>query len=747
MGSLEEERAKPYLPYLERTVSTARRPAIEARKYYTSLSDGILHLNLGPPRSKLFSMQVIGAFEYPPLPGPDYIRLLHLEPTSDDPLELRGQLKVHKLDAHCEYEAISYAWGDFPKCDRPLFLNNQVLKITLNLYAALMAYSYPDRTRVLWADAICINQADNVEKGHQVAIMSDIYSKAQTVQIWLTLASKAATEAMKFMEDLSLQAESFGISGVDQPRLPPDLPTVTVSSRKARDLIDDAIKAHVDYLISRSWFNRVWIVQELTLAVKLVVSCGQSRMNWTPFAQALEILRGAFRKVPQGKARWRMSWVKPAWGLVHLRDAFRLLDQHGTRDHHAMTNLVGRQMSNKACTDDRDRVYAMLAMTKSPYAMTPDYEKTVAEAYTEFTQRYSPNTQIYWAGLCRRQPRPSSENVDAGTKSNEPQVIDLSDRVFLPSWVPEFRPSLNLAWASPFNGTYNVAKGAPYWFLSHPFIPSAMCVTGTIFDVIGYTTWAYRPNSAPYCKTEPGFYFSVMNQLQAIPCFTSKSGPLSGGVEIVTLDQSSQRKFEPTSEPLWLILAKTLTGGVGDCPGAGDMLSMYSMFESLQHLNPGSLAWLTAIWDCFAKHCLAPTGEVFQHVLLKTLGAKAKPLNEEARIAQGFLTHLANILVPNRLFITVDGHIGLAPRDVRGGDIVAILNGCHMPYVVRSAGKVKFKEEPLKGALQVIGPCYLHGIMNGEIFKNRDAPQFSKLEWTRHDGDSIDALEGWMMLI
>ncbi|KAF2466653.1 uncharacterized protein BDR25DRAFT_395756 [Lindgomyces ingoldianus] len=721
-GGIAEKRARSYL---QGNTSTMARPFLGAKELYTFLPDDIEKLRIGPLESKLYSIRVFGSFEYPKLPGPDYIRLLHLEPASDNPLELRGCLKVHRLDAQCEYEAISYAWGDYPEFNRALFLENQVLKITGNLYAALMAYSYPDRTRVLWADAVCINQADTVEKTQQVAIMADIFSKAKTVQIWLTPASGWAKDAMDFMANLSSKAESFGISAeVDQPRWIPSWPSLNITDEEAKNLIHDAIEAHVDYLLFRSWFNRVWVVQEVTLAVKLVVSCGHSAVDWTNFARALEILRGALRQIPQGEERSRLEGIKPAWELVRHRDVFRLLDQHGDRNHHLMTNLAGVQMSNKACSDDRDRVYAMLAMTRSPYSMTPDYDKTVAEAYTNFTRRYSPNTQIYSAGLCRRQPRTNFGGVDMDPKNNQRLPIDIADRNYLPSWVPEFRPSLNLAWASPFNGNYCTAKGTPFYFLPHPEMLNVMCVTGTIFDAISITSWEYDSKSALNCVYDSGFYFSVIDLLEKITC------------------SSPDFVFQPISEPPWLILAKTLTCGTGECYGAEFPLVRYSMFQSLNHLEQGSLPWLTAIWDRFTAHCFAPTGEVFQHMLLKTLGVEPRPLSTDGKIAYGFLVYLANTLVYNRLFITMEGYVGLAPRYIRGGDLVAILNGCHIPYVVRPAWEVKYKDELLKGALQVIGPCYLHGIMNGEILTNRDAPRFSRLKWTRHDGDMADSLEG-----
>ncbi len=709
----------------------AKIPTSASKEFYSLVPDDIEKLKIGPPEKNIYLLRVYASFDYPPLPGPNYIRLLHLEPPGKDPSKLTGYLKAHNLDDKPDYEAISYAWGDHPEFNRAIHMNGQVLRITGNLCAALMAYSYANRTRVLWADAICINQADNAEKTQQVAIMADIYSRAKIVQVWLAPASEATEAAMRFLEALSKRANSLGVDEkVDQPRFVPDFPSVKMSDEDALPLICGAIAAHVDYLLFRSWFNRVWVIQEVTLATKLVVSCGHEHLDWTSFARAVEALRGAVRQVPQGDERLRMDGIKSAWELVRLRDSFRLFYQPDSQNHHIMTNLVGRQMSNKMCSDDRDRVYAMLAMTKSPYGMKPDYDKTVEEAYTEFTRRYSPNTQIYWTGLSRRQHAETSTNKNNNTKKDEDGIIDLTDRHYLPSWVPEFRTSRNLAWASPFNGTYSTALATPFYFFPHPEMTNVLGVTGTLFGMIGPVTYDYRASSAPYCMHELGFYFSLIAQLQNIPFPTHKS------------------EEQPYSEPLWLVLAKTLTGGVSECPGAEFLLSRYRTFESLESLGVGSLAWLTAIWATFAAECFSPTGEVYQYVLLKSLGAKPlPPLSTNGEIATGFLCYLANILVPNRLFVTSNGYLGLSSADVKGGDFIAIFNGCHMPYLVRSAGKVKYKDKVLEGALQVLGLCYVHGIMKGELAEKRNERRFREFKWTKHDGDKVDSLEGWLMLV
>ncbi|KAJ3574375.1 hypothetical protein NPX13_g4382 [Xylaria arbuscula] len=406
-----------------------------------------------------------------------------------------------------------------------------------------------------------------------------------------------------------------------------------------------------------------------------------------------------------------------------------------------MTNAVAMLMSNRDCSDDRDRVYSVLALTTSPYTMLSDYNNTVAEVYTIFTRKYSPNSQLFGAGLCRRQNQPRPEQETNSAESRQP--IDIGDRNYLPSWVPEFRPSLNLAWASPFAGRYSTAKAAPYFFRPHPEILNIMHVTGTIFDVIYKATWEYPDKgNALHLAFEPGFYFSIIDEIQ--------------NLQLSLLNTSAE--LNPVSEPSWLILAKALTAGVSEFEHAEYMLSRYPHFQSLAALGPGSLPWLTAIWNQFEAHCLSPTGEVFQQILLETLGGKPKSLSTDGEIALGFLNYIANILDTNRLFTTRGRYLGLAPKGTRIGDFIIVVNGLDTPYVVRSAGKVKYKDPKGGGQetendldkprpVQVNGPCYLHGIMNGEIFANRDAPQFSHLSWTRYDGDKVDSLEGGLALI
>ena len=88
--------------------------------------------------------------------------------------DIEVQLNVVSLDDEPQFEALSYVWGD-PNITRDIRLNGRGFPITTNLYAALQSLRRTDKTRVFWADAICVNQRNSSERGSQVSLMVRIY--------------------------------------------------------------------------------------------------------------------------------------------------------------------------------------------------------------------------------------------------------------------------------------------------------------------------------------------------------------------------------------------------------------------------------------------------------------------------------------------------------------------------------------------------------------------------------------------
>jgi hypothetical protein len=156
---------------------------------------------------------------YEPLSGPNHIRLLCLEPalSAEEPLRFSficGDL----LDHQDRYEAISYTWGE-PLLIHPLYHveDGTYVVVTANLDRALRHFRRPVTQRLLWADAVCINQVDGAEKSHQIPLMAQIYRNARRVLAWVG----GGAENERGMQHLSMLSRNS--RRVPEPELHSDL--------------------------------------------------------------------------------------------------------------------------------------------------------------------------------------------------------------------------------------------------------------------------------------------------------------------------------------------------------------------------------------------------------------------------------------------------------------------------------------------------------------------------------------------
>jgi hypothetical protein len=123
------------------------------------------------------------------------IRLLVLWPGPEfSPIQ--GHLIVSPLLQCPPYEALSYTWGD-PAEKSPIHISGGMFSAQRNLKSALHHLRYLDKVRVLWVDALCINQTDNKEKSSQVAQMGNIYKRAEQTTVWLGEAGDDSHEAIE----------------------------------------------------------------------------------------------------------------------------------------------------------------------------------------------------------------------------------------------------------------------------------------------------------------------------------------------------------------------------------------------------------------------------------------------------------------------------------------------------------------------------------------------------------------------
>lgn len=287
----------------------------------------------------------------------DAIRVLRLLRGALADNEIRCELfQAYLGDEGVSYEALSYTWGSM---DKPLKItvDSSDLHVTENLYTALLQLRLPYQDRLLWVDAICIDQRNEKERGHQVEQMRHVYKTADSVLICLGTSDP--------------YIDNFFAEINDDKRLKA---VQTRGSSAVRVKIDPEIHAEFRIvflkLMTRPWFRRVWVLQEVASARTATVMCGDNSMPAWLFASIPTIFDfpvpdhcQAVLDIMPGHSR-RSSW----WGE--------------TQD--LRTLLV--KFSASEATDERDKIYALLGISSDAYnskVLLPDYSKDIRQVILE----------------------------------------------------------------------------------------------------------------------------------------------------------------------------------------------------------------------------------------------------------------------------------------------------------------------------------------------------------------------------
>jgi Heterokaryon incompatibility protein (HET) len=184
---------------------------------------------------------------YPKLTASNSTRVLELAADlGNDQDVLRGRLIEINLDNAPKFEAVSYVWGQRKATSKILCKTpdgaEEEITITGNCKDLLRRFRHRDTCRLLWIDAICINQRDLMERNQQVSIMSRVYAKAHCVLVWLP---NDDAEKWADFDPVALRGRPTGQS--------------------SRDYYF-ALRQGFQRLGLSSWFKRVWTVLEFAFA-------------------------------------------------------------------------------------------------------------------------------------------------------------------------------------------------------------------------------------------------------------------------------------------------------------------------------------------------------------------------------------------------------------------------------------------------------------------------------------------------
>jgi Heterokaryon incompatibility protein (HET) len=619
-----------------------------------------------------------------PLPSTEQgIRLIAFRPAKDPNEPLAAELLVVSLDTNPQYATISYCWGS-PTPTRPMTCNNTVLEITESLALGLTRFRAMSDL-LLWVDQICINQGDVRERNAQVAFMKRIYSQATKTFAYLGEPdSDISSDACRVLESLKvpvMRMIDFKVNGASHKSyLRSRIPAIKLAMQHpslARKSFDVDVKKAIVHLLSRPYFFRKWIIQELVMSQSLFCIIGPHCFSWDAFLNSVLKVGGSFRTTDDPGTRIQAGWL-----------FFLNYNEVGMRKHALLTLLYYSRYSQ--ATDPRDHVFALLgAACDSDDFPKPDYEMAVDHLYHEVS-------------CCLvRQGKAFLMFHLAGMRSTENG---------LPSWVVDWR-DLDTSYSSKYFA----------WFHAGGLDGNIeLCKDNTIIRARGKLVDRVVAIGDPFkaeLKLQERLERYISNCTEVFEMFYEKGTTK----EAIQKDLASLISFEMrcwSRDPYYRWFS--FSGNYHDDFRCADIEAM-SCFSSKQLplIHAKVFAMLFGQW--LSKRCqkkgMNSLSRFFQKIQPH---ASLKFLTEYELLTGLYRTNAqescfrGNFFKPTTRPVRTENHrLGLAPALTQIEDVACVLLGAKAPLILRPSEN---------GTYKIVGEAYVQDIMFGATLNDERYP-------------------------
>ena len=338
----------------------------------------------------------------------------------------------------CQYEALSYTWGgevnpEYIICDGAvLWITTSLWNILHSLREEPLGTNYsgrPPRSRYLWIDQICMNQAKRAELESQVRLMPEVYSKASNTIVCLVYDSFITdfrTSARALLETVAKLEENaqtqklkfFGKVGKRELDWEKELQSRFPETWAVQLAI-------LQRLFENPWFKRTWIVQELAVSPTIEVLYGLEKLDWKKIVATARV----FSKPIMITCRIPREILRPAVLLNQVRDEYWGMRRGGKQAN--LLDLLDR-LRHRLAGKEKDLIYSLLGLVQDldfdRYHLHPNYKERF-ETHSLFIR--------------------VAEAIVRSTNALEilevPHMSTSSLRdVRLPSWVPDWRVGCNM---------------------------------------------------------------------------------------------------------------------------------------------------------------------------------------------------------------------------------------------------------------------------------------------------------------
>jgi hypothetical protein len=300
------------------------------------------------------------------------IRLVHINPSTGPEGMIHCNLVTVNLEESPQFEALSYEWGPaLPNVQ--IMMNGRSVSVRENLWWALRHLQLEDSRRVIWIDALCINQQDMAERNHQVAQMGQIYRAATRCIAWIgrerivhesTSQVDDCEPAMEFIKKCQNQS---GTKRADYSK------GLSSQGRQEHDSLE--------FFCRRRYWSRLWIIQEILLPSVVTVQCGTHEVSWRDlghiFNNLTSFVHASYQFSISSSAPFRLNQqIKSnAGGYSSTRIGGFIPPK--------LADLV-LQFKGAQCEDPRDTVFGLLSLARSCCrdAVQADYSKSPEQICT-----------------------------------------------------------------------------------------------------------------------------------------------------------------------------------------------------------------------------------------------------------------------------------------------------------------------------------------------------------------------------
>jgi hypothetical protein len=645
------------------------------------------------------------------------------------------------------YLALSYTWGD-PQDTVPIHVEGREVLVRRNLHDALIAIRAEPQTSSfpVWADGVCINQCDTEERNKEVQKMAEVYRKASKVVVWLGYVPstwnffglKPTGDVNKILPRLLMKRCDEGSDGIN-----PD------------EYTSDEILTLVA-ILDRPYWTRIWILQELVMAdyentflfwagtIRRISDLQHAQIifdtvfsTWlkspeisSPLNSGSTSEDGAMRirhQTPDNvkrsddmdlevkKTQVDMQYISRLIAPKFGSDISETLVEIGTKKTFDAEAYIQRQVKADGSLDSVEIERMIQSLNELSLAL----ELRKNDSYRRMRRsevRMALNELCITVAIVigAATLNTTKEEVDFTLPmyhSLRGQCTDKRDLVYgllglqRPEIVSQINPDYGLSVErvlSDFSAAVIRFRGTNFLCEHGRSLSDASSnLPSWVIDLTKGN--AAKPSAMALLEKWPKF--SAGGARADDIRFSINNDRLYCQGVLYKVDMKTPQPIYGNRDAIILALER-----VASCyaPGDGSIRSILNISTQTTSKDPEVTYVADMIQDFWIQHSdFAIEGIRLESLFPDQDDILALDLEATKR--------LVSEMLPMKLFTTMDGMLGSGAETVRDGDSIAILRGCNLPTILR----------PSREGFELIGMCYLDGVMFGELF--REDPTWEEL--------------------